>query len=491
MNALSVAPSSAAAPQGAALREILTIAFRDRRRIGAALLLGLALTAAVALMAPKKYISEAALLLRLGREYIYTPEVGDPSNSVPIAYDREQTLLAEAKILTSRDIKESVVDKMGVTQIYPALAGVEARSGRDQAVLAMEKSLEAELLKGSNLMQVGFSHADPAVAAKVLSELIDAYLKKRSIIFSSAAYGNAEADFVARTIQLNAAEAKLAALKSERRIRAFPEEQSLLLAQRNALEVRQADNALALAQARGRASVLNASMGGLTADVVLSSETQRSEAIENARRVLLDLRLKERDLSSKYVDTNPAVVDVRADLARTTEFLRDLERTPSRVVRTGRSPSRDVVEADLMRTQADQGQARAGVGALAAQRAAIDARLTVLAESEQDLRALERDRRLAEINYEAAAKRLRDEMVLDDLDRKRKSNVSIVQPPLVPLQAKSLVPIIALVGVFLSLCAALLTAFLSALWRDTFITPEQAERSLGLPLLAAVPEGRR
>jgi capsular polysaccharide biosynthesis protein len=67
--------------------------------------------------------------------------------------------------------------------------------------------------------------------------------------------------------------------------------------------------------------------------------------------------------------------------------------------------------------------------------------------------------------------------------------VSIVQPPLVPLQAKSLTPIIVPVGIFLSLCLALLAAFLSALWRDTFITPEQAERGLGLPLLAAVPEG--
>jgi capsular polysaccharide biosynthesis protein len=40
----------------------------------------------------------------------------------------------------------------------------------------------------------------------------------------------------------------------------------------------------------------------------------------------------------------------------------------------------------------------------------------------------------------------------------------------------------------LSLLVATLTAFLSALWRDSFLTPEQVERELGMPVLAAIPE---
>jgi polysaccharide biosynthesis protein PslE len=110
------------------------------------------------------------------------------------------------------------------------------------------------------------------------------------------------------------------------------------------------------------------------------------------------------------------------------------------------------------------------------------------AVSERELLSLERERRLAEANYEAAAKRLRDELAMEELDRKRRSNVSIVQPPLVPLQGKSIAPLILVVGTILSLCVAALVAFLSALWRDTFLTPEQLERELGIPVLAAVPK---
>ena len=162
-----------------------------------------------------------------------------------------------------------------------------------------------------------------------------------------------------------------------------------------------------------------------------------------------------------------------------------------RLVRSGRSPARDVVESDLLRTLADQQQAGASTQSLSAERAAVDRRLADLAASAAELKTLERERRLAEENFDAAAKGLRDEMAMAELDRERRSNVSIVQAPRVPLAAKSLVPVILLVGVFLSLCAALLTAFFLALWRDTFLTPEQVEETLGVPILATVPVDAR
>lgn len=484
-----VVPQSAV--RGTPLRDLLTHAFRDRYRIALAFAIGMVLTVVASMLPSKKYTSEAALLLRLGREYIYTPEVGDAQGGAPMAYDREQTLMAEARILSSRDIKERVIDKLGVAKIYPHLADGDAVPRREAAVTAFERALQADLLKGSNLMQVSFTHTNPQMAAQVLSELIDAYLAKRSVIFASAGYGTAEADFVKRTIQLNTAEERIAALKQERRIRAFGEEQSLLLAQRNALELKQADTALSLSQSTSRAAALRDGLVGVSGDVTLSSETQRSEAADNARKTLLDLRLKERDLSAKFAESHPMVLDVRGDIARTEEFLRELESKPLKTQKTGRNPTRDVAESELLRSLAEQRGAAAGAAQLSRQRAEIDQRLAAFAESERELMALERERRLAEANYEAAAKRLRDELSMEELDRKRRSNVSIVQPPLAPVQGTSIAPLILVAGTLLSVCAAALTAFLSALWRDSFLSPEQVERELGLTVLAAVPERKR
>jgi len=470
------------------LRDILTQAFRDRWRIGLSFAIGMLLTVIAATLPSKKYTAEAALLLRLGREYIYTPEVGDAQAGSPVAYDREQILMAEARILGSRDLKEAVLQKLGIGTVYPHLAGEDAATGREQAVLALDRALKADLLKGSNLMQVSFTHKDPELSARVLSELIDAYLAKRTVVFASATFGTAQAEFDERKKQLDAAEARIAKLKESRRIRAFGEEQSLLLAQRNTIEVRLAEAVLAQSQSASRSQALRRGLAAVSGDVTLSSETQRSDAAEGARKMLLDLKLKERDLSSRYAETHAGVQDVRADIRRTEEFLRELERNPVRTQKTGRNPTRDVAETELLRSQAEESQAAAARTQLERQRADVDRRLLALADSERELVALERERKLAEQNYEAAAKRLRDENALEELDRKRRSNVSIVQPPMVPLQGSSIAPLVVGIGTVLSLVAAALVAFLSALWRDSFLSPEQVERELGIPVLAAIPE---
>jgi len=482
-----------AIPARTTLRDLLTIAFHDRKRIGAALLAGLLLTLIVIAAMPKKYTADASLLLRLGREYLYIPETGDPSNAQPLPYDREQTLVAEAKILTSLDVVEGVVAKMGVSNIYPGITTNRTATPLEQAeaIRVLDRAIDADLLKGSNLLQVRFSHEDSQLAAQVLNELIEGYLRKRQQVFSSTSNGQAEAELGARRIQLNNAEARLASFKQERGIRSFGEEQTLLLGQRSEIERRQTDINLALAQADGRKTALASQLGQIPAEIKLSTDTSRGEAAEAARKLLLELKLKEREASSKFFDGEAQVQDARADIDRVNEHLRMLETQPPQAVRTGRSAVRDGAESDLVKSTADLGQSQSGLGALAAQRAAVDKRLGLLAESESELRTLERERRLSEVQYEAAAKRLRDERVLIDLDGQRKSNVSVVQRPSVPTQAESKRKLVLVLGIILSIGAALLTAFLSALWRDTFLTPADVQRELGLPLLGAIPAAAR
>lgn len=485
MERMGAAPISARVT----MRDLLTIAWHDRKRIGAAVLLGLLLTLLIALSMPRNYNAEASLLLRLGREYLYVPETGDPSTAQPLPYDREQTLVAEAKILSSRDVLESVVAQLGVATIYPQITENRTATAAEQAeaVKALGRAVKADLLKGSNLLQVSFRHPDAETSARVLDQVIDSYLVKRRDVFTSSSGGQAEAELAARRIQLNTAEARLTSFKQERGIRSFSEEQTLLLAQRSEIERRQTEINLALAQADGRRSALAAQLGELPSEVKLQRETARGEAAEAARKLLLELQLKEREASSKFFDGEAQVQDVRADIERVKAHLRMLEESPPESVRTGRSPVRDGAESDLVRSAADLNQSRSGLAALAAQRAAVDKRLAELADSESELRALERDRRLAEVQYEAAAKRLRDERVLTDLDLQRKSNVSVVQRPAVPAQAESKRALVLVLGTILSLGLGVLVAFLGALWRDTFLTPADVQRELGLPLLGSIP----
>lgn len=484
-------PAPPPEPAGASLREVLTHLFYDRRRLMVVLLLGLVATGIAVWMTPTRYVAEASLLLRLGREYIYTPEVGDTAPGAPVAYDLGQTLMSETRILTSRDTLEMALAQIGVDKLYPALArspdGVELKRAR--AVQRMEQAIKAELMRGSNLLSISFTHPDAQMSAQALGQLIEAYLKRRATVLSGtgAGFEFAKMEFDQRRQQLDLIDARLTQFKQEHAIQSFAEEQSLLLAQRNTLEQRQTDNQLALAQANGRAQALRSAMQKLPETVVLSSETRGGDAVEHARKVLLDLRLKERDLASKFSERHVLVQDVRADIELTQRTLHDLEDNPAKAVRTGRSPALDAGEQDLLRAQAEEQQAGAGARSLGPRLAAIDRRLGELTQAEAGLRQLERERRLAESAYDSAAKRLRDESAMKELDRRQHSSVSVVEAPRVPLQADSLRTVVAVVGVFITFCVMLLTAFLSALWRDTYLSPEQLERDLDAPVLAAVP----
>jgi hypothetical protein len=333
-------------------------------------------------------------------------------------------------------------------------------------VLQLEKALDAELLKGTNLMQVQLKHTDPQVAALALSAVIDAYLHKRQSVFSGASGKGADAEYRTQQARLQGLEASMAEFKQANGFIALNEEQSLLLAQRNALEAKEADLVLSQAQSAGRAASLKGRLVQVPAEVTLSSETLRSEATENALKLLMDLKLKERDASSKFADTEPVVQDIRQDIDLTLSQLKALKADPPRTQKVGRSPVRDATETDLEHTLADQSQAHAGRATLSERLSSTDKRLQKLAAIELAWRALEREHRLAEADYEAAAKRLRDDRVMADLDRQRQSNVSVVQAPRAPLEGRSARAAIVGVGVALSVAAALLAAFIRALWRQ-------------------------
>jgi uncharacterized protein involved in exopolysaccharide biosynthesis len=484
-------------PQGPArrgsLRDALAHVFRDRRRIALAFLVPFLVTVGLSFIPTPRYTSDASLLLRLGREYFYTPEVGDANAAAPVAYDREQLLRAEVEIVTSRDVEEAAIARVGLATLYPKLAASAASTPEARqkqlasALLDFNRNLEVLLPKDTNVVHLSFTHADPKLATAALNAVIDTYLDKRRGIFNATSPTNTQDHVASLRYRLSETEHRLDDLKRTRGIQSFPEQQTLLLAQRQNVELKLADASLALAQSAGRAASLRSSLAATPADVQLSNETQRSESVESTRKTLLDLRLKERDLTSRFTDANPSVVDVRADIARTEAFLKDLEARPSRLVKTGRSPVRDGLESDLLRSLADQGQASASNRALLVERDEIAGRLSRLASSQRELETLERERAQLVTALDSATRRLEDETVVQGLDASRKSSVKLLQAPREPLQGKSIRLMLLVIGSLVSLACALAVAFVSALWRDTFLSPDEVQRSLGLPMLAAVP----
>jgi uncharacterized protein involved in exopolysaccharide biosynthesis len=474
------------------LREVGAALHRDRKLILLAFAVPMLLFILVSLVPKPLFESKTSLLVRLGREYVYNAENGE-GGAQPMTFDRDQMLHAESEILSSRDVIDRALQEVGIANVYPSIANDVKASPAKQMALAAERvdeHLKAELLKDSNVLEVTFGHPDPNIAARLVNSIVSAYLDRRRAIFLSprSAFLEEQVDKYQR--HLAEVENALTSFQHAHEVVSFDQQLSLLLDQRNALELKLDDAAQDTGANTTRVQALNRSIKEVPASILLSHETQPSGSVDAAKQKLLDLQLKERELTNKYFDDSPLVVDMRKQIGDAQQFIREQHAQPHEIVRDGRNPVRDTLESDVVRARADADASAARRAVLQDQLSSVAQRVAELSSVQQRIVDMKREQKLVEDGYGTYVRKLQDARVMDERDQKAQTNVSVIQRGLPPITSKSYGLLIIGVGFLLSLCFALLVVFARALMRDTFLLPEGVERALGLPVLADLPAMR-
>ncbi|MGN7918248.1 GumC family protein [Lysobacter sp. 22409] len=472
------------------LRELLGTAFRDRRRIGLAFAISFALVLIASLLPTTRYVSDASLLVRLGHEYVYVADTSEGNGSggaTPLMFDRSEALSAENEILASRDLIREVVVRIGMGRLYPSIAQQKDDARRpklDQAVELFRENLDAQLLKGATVIQLRFTHPDPAIAQSALRTLVATYLDRRRAIFSDDQVRFLEGQVAGVELRLKDAEKRLAEFKQAHGIVNYEQQLGLMVQQGNDLETRLNETSQQAGTANARAKTLKQIASKTPANLVQFSETLGDPQIP---RQLLDLQLKEQGLSSRYLDDNPLVVNARKDVSKAESFIQQQRRTPPTTVRTGRNPVREAAELDLLRATSDESALAGSRKALQERLDQLKRRAAELTRQQSEFAGLAREQKLLEDSYANYARKLESARIAEARDRKQRTSVSVLQAASWPLKPKSVrLPILA-IGFFLSLGVALIVAFLSEALRSSFLSPEKLERSFGLPVLATVP----
>lgn len=472
--------------QSFSLREFLIILFKDKKQILTGFLLPMALFAIASFWVVPRYEAVATVMVRMGREYLYRPEVGE-SNLPPVAADREQTLHSEVAIINSRDQLEKVIQAMGVERIYPALAA-KAELAKPlitaRALMELERRLDVLLLKDSNIIKISFQHPNPEISAEIINRLIDSYLVKRREIFSSNRVSFAEEQVKATGNKLASLETQIEQFKRNNKIASYSQQLALLLGQRDSLEVRLAQVQENLAGTGQRVAATRSNLGTLTGNVARYSEN----TIDLANANLVELRNKQREAASKFNENSPIMVDLKASIRAAERQVQELETSKTSSVRLGRNAARDELEITVGRLGAEQKALEATRVQLVDQLRSINEDVSRFSQKQSELESLLRERQLLDASYQSSVRKLQEAKSNEELDRSAKASVSIVQSALAPTEPKSVRLVILMIGLVVSTCFALLVAFLSELLRTTFISPEKVERTLGLPVLAAFPK---
>jgi uncharacterized protein involved in exopolysaccharide biosynthesis len=443
---------------------------------------------AISFVPKPRYEATASLLVRLGREYVYRPEVGE-GNAQPMAFDRDQALTSEVEIVTSRGIEEKVIADIGIARLYPNIAAARETprlNHQGMALIELQSRLTALLVKDSNVIELSFKHPDPVLAAETVNRLIDAYIAKRRTILSEdrAAFARGQVETLHK--QLNDLEAEIARFKRENNIVSFSEQRALLLEQRSQLDTQHKDASSRLGEVSSKLSVVKSDLGRVKPEVRLYSETTPDESVSAATKTLLDLRLQEQEAKSKYTPGSPVLGDIRRQLDQAERSLADVEARRAAVVRMGRNTVRDSVEIEALQLGGQRHAARAGQEIVGRQLKEVTGQLEALSAQETRLDSMLREKKLLEDAYQTYAKKLQDARIIEDLERQAKTNVSVIQAALPPVERKNLQPIILVIGFVFSLASAFAIAFVSELLRDTYLNPDELRASLGLPVLAVV-----
>jgi len=411
-------------------RELSAIAKRQSRVFAAVFLATTLLLGGVVLLQTPQFESTALLLVKVGRELIYTPEVGDqPAMS---SRDKQTVINSEVAIMRAEPVIKGVVKSVGLANLYPDLGEELTDSAEEPDLAHIQESLEAKAserlrealvvlaLPEADVLQVSFRHPDSAVARDTVNSLIDRFTEAHLGAFSEPE--------IVRFLDTQVATYRQSLEATEDQLREFELAHPVF-----AEEVPQAALTKRVEQQRAQIDAIDAQL----TQVRLSATGDRS-ALADAQRERLALEME----ASKVIG-----------------HLRD--NTNSRIA---------VVNKFIA---ARKGEINTQIKTLEARRAELQTQLDAsLLEREQmpglstQHRDLVRERTAHEDQYNTYMKRLRDARFSGQMDTEKIASISVVQKASVAPDAVT--PLPPVLGIPVVLVLAFAFAGLSATLADHY-----------------------
>ncbi|PKP82303.1 MAG: hypothetical protein CVT79_05070 [Alphaproteobacteria bacterium HGW-Alphaproteobacteria-18] len=416
-----------------------------------------------ALMLPEKYTATARLLVSSGDE----------------RPGPESMAQSEIELLRSPVVARAALGKTTLARAYPEIA---ARCGvKDCERIGTElvaAGLETGVVPGGQAVSLRFSHADPAMAAELLNALMRAYLDFRPAVLGEepALSFSAQRERFEREVE-----------DAETAIRAYLVQNGI-----NGLEAGLDTHqrlyeaaSLQLMIASARKAQLEEELASYRRRFASLSAEQTHYVEDTSRQRLQELYIQREELRARLAPNSLALRDLDNRIVRI-EGLLSTQKEPSGTVRRGPDPLYQEVQAAIARLEAEAQAAGRQQAELNAQIASIEARDLRLRELAPGLAELQRRRDVAAEAARRFGARAADARARSDLAREGAGEVRLVEAAAVPLRGESLRVEAALAAFLLAALAALAIGLVHAVSRRGFVTPGALERTVGLPVLAAV-----
>ncbi len=474
------------------LRELLGALFRNRRVLGTVFLLTFGGAVLAIFLFGIKYEADAQILVKHRRadEVVSTDTSSrDPQPSTDVPTERE--INTEISLLRSQDLLQAVVKDLGLDKVqrhsWDFLVPWHDQQWRlAQATRSLSDGLKITEVPQSNIIHIAYRSPRPELAAQILTDLNKQYLSKHLTVYRPAGvydFFHQQAEHYREQVQ--SAEKQLASYDLAKNSSDPELEKEILVKKAGEFEgdLRQTESAVADTQKRINElqSEINRTPARLTTQVTSGDNPQ---LLANLKSSLAELETRRVDLLTKYQPTYRLVQDVDKQVANLQRAIAAQNQAPVKQVSDAQNPTYLLLQAELVKANADltgfQARARATapvVNAYQQQALLIDQK----GIQRQDLLRNIRD---AEQDYTLYVQKQEQARISDELDKSRILNVAIAETPVVPSFPVYSPLVLAMAAAVVALMISIAAAFVSDYFDPTFRTPEEIAGVMELPVLA-------
>jgi uncharacterized protein involved in exopolysaccharide biosynthesis len=359
------------------------------------------------------------------------------------------------------------------------------------ALLQFQKNLSVEEASRSNLINVKFTHEDPYMSAKVINKMASIYLDHHLIVHKSPQSNDFfRQQFEFQKQKMQTTESKLENLKRENNITFLKEQREILLGQISEKRV-EVDRTLSQeAETKYRIAGLRQQLKKTPETIAQEKEDGHNPyIISNLQARLVELEINEKQLLTKYKESNRLVQNVKEEIKLVQEKLYEHEIKQYGTTRSGVNPTYQRLKDELLRNESELKSLVARRKTLTNQLKDYQKELKKLNQIVLYHNQLQQELEMGRQNYKLYMTKFEESRISEAMDTEKISNVSLVEPAQPPLRPKG--PprrFFVLIGLFFGIFGGLGFAIFVEFLDNTLERPEDVEDYLMTPVLTSIPK---
>ncbi len=512
--------------QSLSLRDIYFVIFRHKKK---ALIFAAAVITAATIYAflftNNYYISEAHLMVRIGRESLAVDRTAAPGEIIRINRSRNEEIKTEIEIIKSRETAEKVLRSMGLKEFinrsqkvpdinnspvyklrrkllgYIKSAALELRKIYDseiqpqpvtdeqlysKAVDIISGSLEVKRIRDTSIINVSYTALNPDFAHDVLDKIIESYMGQHiKLLFTESSYNFLKNQTQKIRSELEQTDQRIIELKNKTGIASIDDQ--LTIERINSIQqaINEIESNIAASSAKIKLFKKNITNLQTFSDNEGTAGLLNSTADEMRIR-LNELRNQELVLLETYTEQSNPVQEVRRQIRQIQNMISSLEQSPQAVHMPFELTQQ--LRTELMLEEGNLSSLKAKLKVMKDQVRSEIKKLRKVNKNLSLLKQLQRKWAADETSYSKFSSSFEQARIDKALKLDKVSNISISQPPTFPVKPiDSKNKLILLAGLLVGIFGAIGLTFLIDKMDHTIKKPDDIKTNINLPNLVSIP----